>query len=158
MDTQQKTIAQRCKDAAEDNTMTFPAIVGALIEAGFESYSVDFRRRTAIYYLPNDDSVEFKTHETANPVAAAFDDLRARAPLFAKRRTLRPATPTRASAPKPKRPGALATWSRSQASERSISAEPAKLTSSIFRDRGEDRRAAVSAAVRHHNRGDRRWE
>jgi uncharacterized protein YbcV (DUF1398 family) len=73
MDTQQKTLAQNCKDAAENDTMTFPAIVGALIEAGFESYAVDFRRRTAIYYLPNDESVELTTHETAVPVAATFD-------------------------------------------------------------------------------------
>ncbi len=74
MDAQQKTIAENCKNAAETNTMTFPAIVGALIDAGFESYIVDFRRQTAIYYLPDDESVEFKTHKTAVPVAAAFDD------------------------------------------------------------------------------------
>lgn len=73
MDAQQKTLAQNCGDAAESNTMAFPAIVGALTEAGFESYVVDFRRQMAIYYLPNDESVEFKTHEIAIPVAAAFD-------------------------------------------------------------------------------------
>lgn len=70
MDTQQRTIAKNCKDAAENNTMDFPQIVGTLIEAGFESYTVDFRRRIATYYLPNDESVEFPTHETAVPVAA----------------------------------------------------------------------------------------
>ncbi|WP_420133364.1 DUF1398 domain-containing protein [Rhodopseudomonas sp.] len=32
--------------------MTFPQIVGALIDAGLESYAIDFRRATAIYYRP----------------------------------------------------------------------------------------------------------
>ncbi|HBK09218.1 MAG TPA: DUF1398 domain-containing protein [Acetobacteraceae bacterium] len=73
MDTQQRTIAKNCKDAAENNTMDFPQIVGKLIEAGFDSYIVDFRRQTATYYLPNDESVEFTTHETAVPVAAVLD-------------------------------------------------------------------------------------
>jgi uncharacterized protein YbcV (DUF1398 family) len=73
MNTQLKTIAQNCKDAAENNTMTFPEIVGTLTESGFESYIVDFRRQSAAYYLPSDESVEFKTHATGVPVAAAFD-------------------------------------------------------------------------------------
>jgi uncharacterized protein YbcV (DUF1398 family) len=60
-------------DGAESNAMTFPQIVGTLVEAGFESYIVDFRRQTATYYLPDDDSVGFSTHKTAVPVAAALD-------------------------------------------------------------------------------------
>jgi uncharacterized protein YbcV (DUF1398 family) len=74
MDAQQKTIAENCKDGAETDTMTFPEIVRTLMGAGFESYIVDFRRRSATYYLPNDESVEFKTHESGVPVAARFDD------------------------------------------------------------------------------------
>jgi uncharacterized protein YbcV (DUF1398 family) len=73
MDAHLKTIAQNCKDAAENGAMTFPQIVGKLIESGFESYLVDFRRKTATYYLPDDDSVEFHTHSIAVPVAAPFD-------------------------------------------------------------------------------------
>jgi hypothetical protein len=49
MDASLTAIAQRCLSGAEDNTMTFPEIVGALREAGFESYAVDFRRATAVY-------------------------------------------------------------------------------------------------------------
>ena len=73
MDAQQKTIAQNCKNGAENNTMTFPEIVGILMKSGFESYLVDFRRKAATYYLPNDESVEFETHETAVPVAATLN-------------------------------------------------------------------------------------
>lgn len=67
------SVAERYLRAAEDGTMTFPQIVGVLIEAGFESYAVDFRRATAIYYRPDGDSIELATHRHEVPVAAAFD-------------------------------------------------------------------------------------
>ena len=35
-------IAQSCLDGAENNTMNFPAIVGTLMQAGFESYAIDY--------------------------------------------------------------------------------------------------------------------
>jgi uncharacterized protein YbcV (DUF1398 family) len=73
MDAKQEAIAQSCKDGAEDNSMTFPQIIGKLMEAGFESYNIDFRRRVAIYYLPNGESIEFETHRSEGPVAPAFD-------------------------------------------------------------------------------------
>ena len=53
--------------------MTFPQIVGALMQEGFESYSIDFRRAKAIYYRPDGDSVELATHRLDVPVAEAFD-------------------------------------------------------------------------------------
>ena len=52
MNDQQKTIARACLEGAEGNTMNFPQIVGALMEAGFEGYAIDYRRATATYYLP----------------------------------------------------------------------------------------------------------
>jgi uncharacterized protein YbcV (DUF1398 family) len=73
MDASLTAIAQRCLSGAEDNTMTFPEIVGALREAGFESYAVDFRRATAVYYLREGDSVVLATHRVEAPVAAGFD-------------------------------------------------------------------------------------
>src|SRR5437763_12697267 len=73
MDANLKAVAQSCLDAAETNSMTFPEVVGKLMDAGFESYFVDFRARTATYYLADDSSVEFATHETAVPVASALD-------------------------------------------------------------------------------------
>jgi uncharacterized protein YbcV (DUF1398 family) len=74
MDAQQRSIAQNCRDGAENDTMTFPQIVGNLTEAGFESYSIDFRREAAAYYLPDGECVELGTHAMAVPVAAGFDD------------------------------------------------------------------------------------
>jgi len=53
--------------------MTFPQAVGALMQGGFESYAVDFRRASATYYLPDGDSIELGTHKIDTAVAPAFD-------------------------------------------------------------------------------------
>jgi uncharacterized protein YbcV (DUF1398 family) len=52
--------------------MTFPRIVGTLIEAGFDGYAVDLRRATAICYLPDGEAVELEATRT-KPVAERFD-------------------------------------------------------------------------------------
>ena len=73
MNDQQKAIARSCLEGAEGNTMTFPQIVGTLMEAGFESYAIDFRRATATYYLPDGESIELPTHRVHAAVAPTFD-------------------------------------------------------------------------------------
>ena len=42
MDAQRIAIAEACLKGAHDRTMSFPRIVGALIEAGFDGYLVEF--------------------------------------------------------------------------------------------------------------------
>ena len=66
-------IAKACLDAAYDGSLSFPEIVGKLMEAGFEGYAVDYRRSTQVYYLPDGDTVEFVTPHAAGSVAGAFD-------------------------------------------------------------------------------------
>lgn len=73
MDARLVEIATACLRGAEDNTMTFPRIVGALMGEGFESYAVDFRRGTAIYYLTDGDSLALATTVEHGPVPEAFD-------------------------------------------------------------------------------------
>lgn len=73
MNDHMKAVAEACIAGAYNGTMTFPQIVGTLIESGFESYMVDFRRAIAIYYTPDGESVELTTHKIANNVAAQFD-------------------------------------------------------------------------------------
>jgi uncharacterized protein YbcV (DUF1398 family) len=68
-----KNVAERCLCGAEDNSMTFPQIVGTLMGEGFESYAVDFRLASAIYYRPDGDSVQLSTHRHAVSVGEAFD-------------------------------------------------------------------------------------
>jgi uncharacterized protein YbcV (DUF1398 family) len=53
--------------------MAFPQIVAALMEAGFESYTIDFRRATATYYLSDGESIELTAHQVEARIAPAFD-------------------------------------------------------------------------------------
>jgi uncharacterized protein YbcV (DUF1398 family) len=73
MNDEQKALAQRCLTAAEDGSMSFPEIVGALIAGGFESYAVDFRRAEATYFLPDGDSVTLAAHRVRAAIAPALD-------------------------------------------------------------------------------------
>lgn len=73
MDAQLQAIARRCMDAAEEGSMDFPQIVGTLIEAGFESYAIDYRRATVTCYLSDGDSLELAVHRHAVPIAPSFD-------------------------------------------------------------------------------------
>lgn len=72
-DDHKKSVARRCLEGAESNTMTFPQIVATLMEEGFESYTVDFRRTVATYYMPDGDSIELPMHRIDVPVAPTFD-------------------------------------------------------------------------------------
>ncbi len=53
--------------------MAFPQIVKTLMDAGFESYAIDFRRAAATYYLPDGESVALPAHRVDAAVAPAFD-------------------------------------------------------------------------------------
>lgn len=81
MNHHQKTVARTCLEGAEGNTMAFPEIVGTLMEAGFESYAIDFRRATATYYLPDGQAVELPAHRVGAPIAPAFDAARMQAAI-----------------------------------------------------------------------------
>ena len=73
MDDHKEAVARACLDGAEDNTMTFPQIVGTLMQEGFEGYAIDFRRALATYYLPDGDLVEVPMHKIDHPIAPSFD-------------------------------------------------------------------------------------
>jgi uncharacterized protein YbcV (DUF1398 family) len=69
MDARLRDVAQRCLEGAEDNAMTFPEVVKTLMQEGFESYAVDFRRASAIYYRDDGDSIELPTHRPSASIA-----------------------------------------------------------------------------------------
>jgi uncharacterized protein YbcV (DUF1398 family) len=68
-------VARTCLDGAENNAMTFPDIVGTLMQAGFESYAIDYRRSMATYFLPDGGSVALPTRHGGSPIAARLDVL-----------------------------------------------------------------------------------
>ena len=67
------SIARACLEGAETGSMTFPAIVQTLMQAGFEGYAIDFRAATATYYLYEDDPFVLPLRQAGGPVAASFD-------------------------------------------------------------------------------------
>lgn len=73
MNEHQQDTARACLDAAENGTMAFPQIVERLMQAGFESYAIDFRRAAASYYLPDGDWLELPLQPVATRVSPAFD-------------------------------------------------------------------------------------
>ncbi|OYX31464.1 MAG: DUF1398 domain-containing protein [Caulobacterales bacterium 32-69-10] len=73
MDARQQTLARTCLDAAETGAMTFPQIVGALIEGGFESYLIDFRRAAAVYYLASGEALDLPAPPAQAAIGAVFD-------------------------------------------------------------------------------------
>ena len=73
MDAANLAIAERCLRGAEDDSLTFPEIVGALAAAGFEGYAIDFRAAVATYYRPDGDSATLPIHATEASMAPGFD-------------------------------------------------------------------------------------
>ena len=73
MDAERISVAETCLHAAHDVSLRFPEIVGRLIAAGFEGYTVDYRRNSQTCYLPDGDSVTMDMQPSGGNVAAAFD-------------------------------------------------------------------------------------
>jgi uncharacterized protein YbcV (DUF1398 family) len=69
----QTAAAKLCLDGSYDGRMSFPQIIGTLLEAGFEGYAVDYRRAAQAYYLPDGQVAEFTLPHAGGAVAAAFD-------------------------------------------------------------------------------------
>jgi uncharacterized protein YbcV (DUF1398 family) len=73
MDPKHQATAHQCLQGAENGTMTFPQIVGRLMDAGFDGYLVDLRLGQTIYYLPNGEGLQLPMHGSTVAVAAGFD-------------------------------------------------------------------------------------
>lgn len=75
MNTEMQAVAQQCLKGAESGRMNFPQVVAVLAGAGFEGYSVDFRRGLVAYYSPSGEAVELKGAQPSLPVAEDFDTI-----------------------------------------------------------------------------------
>lgn len=51
MESKNLEIARQCLEGAESGTMTFPQVVGTLMEAAFDGYLIDLRLGLAAHYL-----------------------------------------------------------------------------------------------------------
>lgn len=74
MNAERISVAKACLDAAHDGSLSFPQIVGELIDAGFEGYTVDYRRNCQSYYTPEGDSLVLDMGPSTAAVAPVFDE------------------------------------------------------------------------------------
>ncbi|HEY4371422.1 MAG TPA: DUF1398 family protein [Burkholderiales bacterium] len=65
-------VARACNEGTENNTLSFPAQLGRLAEAGIEGYYVDFRQGVRIFHLPDGSALELPAHKVDANIAAAF--------------------------------------------------------------------------------------
>lgn len=68
-----KDTARNCLEGAETGSMTFPQIVGTLMNSGFDGYSVDLRSGTATYYLKTGEGLTLDAVSPSTPVAERFN-------------------------------------------------------------------------------------
>lgn len=66
------TTAKACLDAAYDGTMDFSTIVGTLMAAGIEGYTVDYRHGTSTYFPSIGGSLQLPLPKSDQPIAAEF--------------------------------------------------------------------------------------
>ena len=68
-----KAVAEACIRSSEDDSISFPAQLTQLAQAGFEAYYVDFRRSVRIFYRSDGKSLELATAPVITPVSESFD-------------------------------------------------------------------------------------
>lgn len=73
MNTPWQDIARTTLEGSESGTLSFPASLRMLMDAGFDAYAVDFRRSTRTYYMPDGQSIELATEPTPTPVGEGFE-------------------------------------------------------------------------------------
>lgn len=52
-----KAAIQKCAHESHEGLLTFPEVLGRLVEVGVESYCVDYRNQSTTYYLSNNEAV-----------------------------------------------------------------------------------------------------
>jgi uncharacterized protein YbcV (DUF1398 family) len=68
MDIHVRNVVRECTSASDQERITFPAVVGMLLQAGVERYHADLLRGEKTYYVPSGESEVVKsTHTGENP-------------------------------------------------------------------------------------------
>jgi uncharacterized protein YbcV (DUF1398 family) len=63
---------EECSRASEEERITFPQVVGALMTAGVERYQADLVRAEKVYYMPGGESLAVSNRALAAIPAYAF--------------------------------------------------------------------------------------
>ncbi len=65
-------VLTECTQGSDDERLTFPEVVGKLMQAGVERYDTDLQRSEKTYYMPDGSSAVLKAHDISAPIAEAF--------------------------------------------------------------------------------------
>jgi uncharacterized protein YbcV (DUF1398 family) len=141
-----KDVARATLAGSEDGTLTFPASLQMLREAGVEGYAVDFRRSTRTYYTTGGEALELQTEVTAERVAERFDAAAIVAALREAQALVQGYT-YKGFCAKVVGAGCAGTSSRCSASGRSTTAAPARPTPSTSRGRSRSVHSTAGRAV-----------
>ena len=57
MNSQAKSIIEQCARESHGGLLTFPEVLGRLVEVGVESYFADYRDQSTTYYLSSNEAV-----------------------------------------------------------------------------------------------------
>ena len=60
-------------DASNQGTIHFGQVIGQLVDAGVESYHVDYRSGRTTYYMPDGSTADFECGRPQQGIADAFD-------------------------------------------------------------------------------------
>ena len=73
MNTTQQAAIESTFHASNEGRIHFGQVVGQLLDAGVESYHVDYRSGRATYYLPGGETLDCGFERAAGTIGAAFD-------------------------------------------------------------------------------------
>lgn len=68
-----QAIIREAFDGSSAGRLHFGQVIGLMIQAGVESYAVDFRSRRTTYYLPDGETLAIDLDVPDVPIAEAFD-------------------------------------------------------------------------------------
>jgi uncharacterized protein YbcV (DUF1398 family) len=73
---------QNTFEASNQGTIHFGQVIGQLVDAGVESYHVDYRSGRTTYYLPNGATADFGFERPQQGIADVFDGGAVRAAIL----------------------------------------------------------------------------
>jgi uncharacterized protein YbcV (DUF1398 family) len=73
MNSTSQALIREAADGATEGRLHFGQVIGLLVEAGVESYAVDYRTRRTTYYLPSGKTVGIDLQMQEVGIAEAFD-------------------------------------------------------------------------------------
>ena len=73
MNAQTRALIDEAAQGSNQGCLHFGQVIGLLVQAGVEAYSVDYRARRSTYYLPDGEALDLATPMPDLAIAQGFD-------------------------------------------------------------------------------------